>query len=37
MLLCLEWEVKHKLSDEKDSVHKVAIKTSQDRGMGSRQ
>lgn len=37
MLTCLKWEVKHKLSDEKDSVYKVAIKASQDCGMVSRE
>lgn len=29
MLMYLEWKVKHKLWDEKDSVYKVAIKASQ--------
>lgn len=37
MLTCLKWEAKHKLSDEKDSVYKVAIKASQDCGMVSRE
>lgn len=37
MLMCLEWEAKHKLSDEKDSVYKVAIKASQDCEIASRE
>lgn len=36
-LMCLEWEVKRQLSGEKDGAHKIAIKTSQDCGMASRE